>query len=224
MTRIAIVDDHELLAQSLRFSLQAQGFEATAHPVTDLAATLDEVLTVSPEVVLLDLQLGAAGHGSSLIRPLVAAGARVLVVTGVTDECEIAATLEMGAVGYVSKNRPIEVLLDCAARVARGERVLSDAERYRLLMQLRNARVEELARHAPFERLTAREREVLRGLAAGRPVTVIADECFVSVATVRTQVRAILAKLEVGSQLEAVALAHRHGWYDAQPAAYQHTA
>lgn len=221
--RIAIVDDHDLLAQSLALALQARGFAATPHGVTDLEQTLATVLASEPDVVLLDLQLGDAGHGLSLVRPLSASGACVLVVSGVTDECEIAATIEAGAVGFVSKSRPIDALLEAATRVAHGEAVMCDSERHRLLAALRSWRAEDAAMHAPFDSLTCREREVLHALVDGKSVTDIAESSFVSVATVRTQVRAILQKLEVGSQLEAVAVANRRGWYG-RPAIYSESA
>ncbi len=223
-TRIAIVDDHELLAQSLAFALRAEGFAATAYVVTDQHDTLRAVLADAPDVVLLDLQLGEDRHGLSLVRPLAQAGVRVLVVSAVTDECEIAATLEAGAIGFVSKSRPIEVLLEAARKVARGEPVTSAAEAERLLRALRQWRATDRQLHAPFELLTARERAVLRALAEGHVVTDIAETFVVSVATVRSQVRAILLKLGVGSQLEAVAMAHRHGWYDASVPVYSRTA
>jgi DNA-binding NarL/FixJ family response regulator len=210
---IAIVDDHELLSQSLELALGAQGFAARVHAVEDLEATLTSVLESQPDVVLLDLQLGPVGHGLALVGPLTRAGTRVLVITGVTDRCEIAATIEAGAIGYVSKSKPIDVLLETINRVARGEQVMSDAERHDLLTTLRRWRAEDEAVHAPLERLTDRERQVLQALADGHGVAEIAHSGFVSVATVRTQVHAILSKLEVGSQLEAVAMAHRYGWF-----------
>jgi DNA-binding NarL/FixJ family response regulator len=62
---------------------------------------------------------------------------------------------------------------------------------------------------AKLERLTQREREVLALLADGQRAQAVADHFVVSLATVRTQIRAVLTKLEVGSQLEAVALYRR---------------
>lgn len=213
-SRVRIVDDHELLAQSLSYALQARGFDATPLVVINLEAARAELLADPPDVVLLDLQLGAAGHGLCLVRPLTEAGSRVLVVSGVTDQRDIAATVEAGAVGFVSKSKPIDVLLEAATAVLRGEKVMTDDARHQLLDQLRRHRAESRACRRPFDDLTTREREVLRGLCDGESVTTIATRCVVSVATVRTQVRAILLKLGVGSQLEAVALAHRHHWYD----------
>jgi DNA-binding NarL/FixJ family response regulator len=221
--RLAIVDDHGLFAQSLAIALRAHGFAVSVHAPDDRPRLLAEVLREVPDVVLLDLQLGEDLHGLSLVQPLTAAGARVLVVTGVTDRCELAATLEAGAVGYVSKSAPVEQLLESAVALARGSRVMSEGTRHQLLAELRAWRAQDRVDHTPFERLSPRERTVLAALVDGESVTDIAARAVVSVATVRTQVRAILQKLAVCSQLEAVALAHRHGWFDAQPV-YRHTA
>lgn len=217
MTRFAIVDDHALLAGSLSFALQARGHRADVVPVTSLEQIRTQVVADPPEVVLLDLQLGEAGHALPLVRPLAESGARVLVVTGVTDPIELAATLEAGATAYVSKAEPVDVLLETALRVAEGTPVLRPERRFELLRELRRHREESRQLRAPFERLSAREKQVLAALCVGRSVTQIADDWVVAVPTVRTQVRSILTKLDTGSQLEAVAMAHRSGWFVPQP-------
>jgi two-component system nitrate/nitrite response regulator NarL len=219
--RLAIVDDHELFAQSLAIALRAHGFHVSAHVPDDISCLLGDLLRDPPDVVLLDLQLGDGMHGLSLVQPLTAAGARVLVVTGVTDRCELAATLEAGAVGYVSKSQPVELLLETATAVARGTQVMSDGARHALLAELRAWRVQDRAAHSPYLRLTPRERSVLHALATGDAVADIAARDVVTVATVRTQVRAILLKLGVCSQLEAVALAHRRGWFERDSPIYR---
>ena len=213
MKRFTIVDDHALLAGSLAFALRARGHVADLVPVTCLEEIQSRVMADPPDVVLLDLQLGEAGHALPLIRPLVGAGARVLVVTGVTDRVELAATIEAGATAYVGKAEPVDELLRTALLVAEGAPVLSPEHRNELLRELRRHREGERSARAPFDRLSAREKQVLAALCVGRLVTQIADDWVVSVPTVRTQVRAILTKLDAGSQLEAVALAHRSGWF-----------
>jgi DNA-binding NarL/FixJ family response regulator len=120
------VDGHELLAHSLADALQGHGFAATPLVVTDAEAARDELLADPPDVVLLDPRLGRAGHAQGLVRLLTAAGVRVLIVSGVTDDREIAATIEGGAVGFVSKAHAFEVLLEAAEAVARGERIITD--------------------------------------------------------------------------------------------------
>ena len=166
-TRLAIVDDHELFAQSLAIALRAHGFRVSVHAPDDVSRVLGDLLRDPPDVVLLDLQLGDQKHGLSLVQPLTAAGSRVLVVTGVTDRCELAATLEAGAVGYVAKSKPVELLLETATAVARGRQVTSDGARHELLAELRAWRVQDRAAHTPYLQLTPRERSVLHALAAG---------------------------------------------------------
>jgi DNA-binding NarL/FixJ family response regulator len=165
----------------------------------------------SATLVLLDLDLGALGDATRFIKPLVAAGAAVLVVTGASDRMRLAATLESGAMGYLSKDAPFDELLDVVVRAAAGETIIDPNHRYQLLAELRAHRSEERQKMAPFETLTTRERQVLAELGDGKSVDAIADGWVVSTATVRTQVRGILTKLDVNSQLAAVAKAHAAG-------------
>jgi DNA-binding NarL/FixJ family response regulator len=212
VTRVLIVEDHTLLAQSLSLALRAEGFAVEIAALTDRAQLLAEVSADAPALVLLDLELGELGDGTELVAPLVAAGSRVLVVTGTVDRDRVAATVEAGAVGFVNKSAPFDVLLGLVMRAAAGDAVLDPAERADLLVELRRRRAEQARLTAPLQRLSERERHVLVGLGEGKSVDTIARESFVSEATVRTQVRAVLTKLDVSSQLAAVAKARRAGW------------
>lgn len=212
-TRLALVEDHTLLAESVGLALAAEGLDVVVADLTSPDA-LHASLAADPTLlVLLDLDLGGAiGDGTDLIPGLVAAGAAVLVVSGVRDRIRIAAALEAGAIGFLPKDEPFEVLLDTALRAAASERVLDQNERHTLLAELRAHRAQSRQQFAPFERLTPREQEVLRELTAGKSVESIAADSFVSTATVRTQVRGVLTKLDVRSQLAAVAKARAAGW------------
>ena len=211
--RAVLVDDHQLLAQSLAMALRFEGVACTVPELADREALVRSVLQDPPDLVLLDLDLGGAiGDGSSLVAPFVEAGCRVLVVSASTDEDQVCRALELGASGVVRKDVPFAKLLDAALAAARGEELMVPTERRRMLEDARARRTQRSAALAPFERLSAREAQVLRALANGQSVALIAVSCFVSEATVRSQVRAVLTKLGVGSQLEAVAMAHRHGW------------
>lgn len=212
-TRIAIVEDHALLAQSLGFALSAAGLAITVGSVESREAALETVAPDETTLLLLDLDLGAPiVDGVSLVAPVCAAGARVLVVTGSLDLTRIASAVEAGAVGYVRKEQPFDLLLDTVLRVAAGEPALRAGEREDLLALLRSAREDERRRFAPFRELSPREQEVLAALAEGKSVERIASDWVVSEATVRTQVRGVLTKLDVRSQLAAVAKAREAGW------------
>jgi DNA-binding NarL/FixJ family response regulator len=213
-TRIVIVEDHRLLAETVGLALQVEGHDVV---VADLENELSLLGAVAPDehtLVLLDLDLGPLGDATRLIPSFVGAGAAVLMVTGVRDQMRLAATLEAGAIGYLAKDAPFEDLLATVLRAASGEAVIEANTRLELLAELRRHRSAERDRHAPFEALTTRERQVLAALADGKSVETIASEWVVSPATVRTQVRGILTKLDVNSQLAAVAKARAAGVLD----------
>jgi len=211
-TRIVIIEDHRLLAETVGLALHVEGHDVVVADLTGEASVIDTVAADANTLVLLDLDLGELGDGSSLIPTLVQAGAAVLVVTGVRERPRLAATLEAGAIGFVAKDAPFDELLETIARAAAGEAVIDPNDRYQLLSELRDHRSTARRQHAPFETLTKREREVLIELGAGKSVETIASEWVVSTATVRTQVRGILTKLDVNSQLAAVSKARAAGW------------
>ncbi len=212
MAEIVIVDDHELLAESLRIALRAEGIDAVRVQPAELPRLLSAVLEQHPELVLLDLDLGPVGDATPLIAPLVDAGVRVVVVTGLVDRIRIAAALEQGAVGYRSKADGFDSLLKTVREARAVRRPLDPRTRVELLDELRRARCERARALAPFSRLTAREQDTLRSIAQGKSVQDIAAEWVVSQTTVRTHVHGVLGKLAVRSQLAAVAVAARSGW------------
>jgi DNA-binding NarL/FixJ family response regulator len=213
-TEVLVVEDHALLAQTLVIALKAEGCRALVAEL-DPETLLQQVRFHRPRVVLLDLDLGALGDGVKLVRPITELGARVLVVSGTTDQVRLAETVERGAVGFLSKLVPFEELLSTVLDVVAQRSVLSDARRHELMAELRSARAARARDLAPFKTLTPRERAVLAALAQGQRAETIAAAAVVSEATVRSQIRGVLAKLGVNSQLEAVALAWAVGWLPA---------
>ena len=212
---VLIVEDHALLAQTLVIAMGAQGCRARVAELTSPQMLLQEVRALRPGVVLLDLDLGDFGDGLSLVQPLTELGARVLIVSGTTDRLRLAETVEQGAVGFLSKLAPFD-LLSTVLDVVAQRQVLSTARRYELMAELLSSRAARGRDLAPFTTLTPRERSVLQALAHGQRVETIAGLAVVSEATVRSQIRAVLAKLCVNSQLEAVALAWTVGWFPAE--------
>lgn len=212
MPTVAIVDDHRLLAEALRATLAERGIEAVAVPTVERSAMLSDLLSLRATLVLLDLDLGPAGDGTELVAPLVRAGIKVLVVTGVIERVRVALALEQGALGYQPKTEGFDALLAATAVALVATAPLDPAGRRQLLGELAVWRAEQARGNKPFTRLTERERDVLSALADGHSVTDIAHDWVVSDATVRTHVRGLLGKLGVRSQLSAVALALRNGW------------
>jgi DNA-binding NarL/FixJ family response regulator len=212
-TRVLIVEDHELLAQSVGLALSGEGCDVRISGLGGMDEVLQEADEHAPDVVLLDLDLGGElDDGAGLIAPLRHRGAHVVVVTGTTSPARHGLCLEQGALAVLPKNTPYADLVVAVRDAAEGRSPLRDHERQELLAELRRARAEERDRLAPFERLTPRERQVLACLLEGFSAERIAQEWVVSEATVRSQIRGVLTKLDVGSQLAAVAAARRAGW------------
>ncbi len=211
--RVMLVDDHGLLAASLAVLLRGDGFDVAVEEPGPPEELLARARAHSPRVVLLDLDLGRDDCAAvDLIPGLSELGARVVMLSGSTDRIALAECLEAGAEGILSKTTPFAEVVDAIGRAASGRTVTPPAERDRMVDELREQRRADDARLAPFAMLTDREAEVLRGLMHGLSAEAVAEAGYVSVATVRSQIKAILTKLGVRSQLAAVALAVESGW------------
>ncbi|MCW2719863.1 response regulator transcription factor [Pseudonocardia sp.] len=212
---VLIIDDHELVGTSLMLSLRSEGLVAHWCGTAGGAdAILAEARGLSPGLALLDLDLGrdrrgAVLDGVRLVAPLVAAGWRVMILSGSGDHVRIGGALADGAVAWLPKNAPFPALLRSARAAADGREVMAPERRQKLIDLFHEQSSVRAELHSKIDKLTQREREVLAELAQGHRAQAVADRFVVSLATVRTQIRAILVKLEVSSQLEAVALYRR---------------
>jgi DNA-binding NarL/FixJ family response regulator len=212
---VLVVDDHELVGTSLVLGLRSEGLAAQRCHLVSGPAVLAAATELPAGLVLLDLDLrrdpaGRRVDGLELVEPLVEAGWRVLILSGTSDHSRVGAALAAGAAGWVSKSAPFPRLLRAARELLAGREIMPAARRRQLVELYRARSADRLALQGKLDRLTQREREVLAQLAAGHRAQAVADHFVVSLATVRTQIRAVLTKLEVGSQLEAVALYRRN--------------
>jgi two-component system, NarL family, nitrate/nitrite response regulator NarL len=214
LPRVLIVEDQKILAETLALALGLNGFkrvqvvdDLTVEGVNRLAAEF------KPEVALLDLHLDEAGMSLPMIAPLVGHGARVLVLTPIRHRTDLLAEcLEAGASGLFDKADTFDHLIALIRDAALGVTVLEPSARQALLAALRERRAKDKAQLNSLSRLTPRERQVLQLLTEGKSAEEIATDQFVTMATIRSQIRAVLQKLGVNSQLAAVALARRVGW------------
>lgn len=215
--KVVVIDDHPLFAESLDLVLTRSGYDVRRAeiPVTPArtATLLAQCCRTRPTTVLLDLDLGRFGDGSRLIPSLVQTGATVVVLTAENDQARWGLCVSQGAQKVISKTGPLDEVLVTLRRLESGLPVLTTAERDQLLAAWHARRVDQQAVRARLDRLTVRESEVLGNLTRGRTVREIASRSFVSEATVRTQVKSILGKLGVCSQLAAVGLARNAAWH-----------
>jgi DNA-binding NarL/FixJ family response regulator len=129
----------------------------------------------------------------------------VLIVTASRNRGGIAIAFARGAIGWVGKAEPFDRLLSVVLD-AEGREVLAAAVRDESLRLHRELSARDVEISQRVGRLTSRERQVVDLLAAGPSAASVAEEFTVSLATVRAQIPSILAKLDVGSQLRAVAI------------------
>ncbi|QIG46059.1 response regulator transcription factor [Nocardioides anomalus] len=214
--RIVILEDHVLFAESLELALTIEGYDVRRAEVPTLehrpGALLSWTVRQRPRVALLDLDLGGFGAGERLVAPLAREGINVVVVTGSVDRARWGEAVRLGARKVLAKSRPLNDILGTVRRINQGLQVMAPDEREQLLDAWATERSHLVDLRRKLDLLTGREREVLAHLMKGRTVREIATLGVVSEATVRTQVKAILAKLDVTSQIAAVGLAHQVGW------------
>ncbi|TNM36702.1 response regulator transcription factor [Nocardioides albidus] len=218
--RIAIIDDHVLFAESVALTLESEGYTVRRIDLSDPHATPATVLATAVrsavQVVLLDLDLGRLGDGMRLISPLAAAGIGVVVVTGSGEMARRGECLRRGAKTVLVKTCPLHEVVATVRRARDGLTLMSPDERQALIALALQEREEVREIRTRLESLTRREMEVLGALMAGAAVREIARSSVVSEATVRTQVKSILAKMELTSQLAVVGAAYRVGWHPPQ--------
>ena len=204
--RVFIVDDHEILVESLGRLLASQ---ANVQLVGSARTAEEAVRTIPlylPDVVLMDFDLpdGNGADTTDTIRALVP-GVRVVMLTSWSDHETMSRAVAAGCSGFVSKGDTGERLM--AAIVA-----AHDGEFPQEFVELRNVlnRLPRTNRGVGSD-LRPRELEVLELMASGSTNKVIASELFLSVNTVRNHVQNIFYKLDVHSKLEAVARAVQEG-------------
>jgi len=213
MATVLLVDDHSTVSFTLSMALRAEGMRVEVAPLDSVEAVLSYAEELRPDVVLLDLDLGGSvGDGRELVGSLSGLAGQVVIFTGAMDFNRIAECLERGASDFVIKSEPFPNVLAAVTEAASGSTRLRSAQRERLIDGLARHRRDEENRLGLLRHLTGREREVLAGMMNGNQAETIAMSSGLSEATIRSQIRGVLGKLGVGSQLAAVAVARRSGW------------
>jgi DNA-binding NarL/FixJ family response regulator len=205
--RVLIVDDHAMFRAGVRAELGA----APGHPVDIVAEAADvdqavaAVLEHRPDVVLLDVHLPGGG-GAEVMRRLstsmTAAEAPRFLALSVSDAAEdVIGTIRAGARGYVTKTITGPELVDAIRRVAENDAVFSPRLAGFVLDAFAGT-IEISAVDEDLDRLTEREREVMRLIARGYAYKEVARELFISIKTVETHMSSVLRKLQLSSRHE----------------------
>lgn len=206
MIRVLIADDHPLVRLGMRSFLETENDMAVVGEATNGQEAVDLVATESPDVVLMDLLMPVMNgiDATQLIRSQNPA-TEVVILTSSLDDERMVQALRAGALSYILKTTPAEEVANTLRRASRHESVLDPQVQQTLVGELRNPTGPK-----PWEDLTERERDVLRGIAAGRNNQEIADGLGIGIKTVKTHVSNIFLKLDVLDRTQAAIYAIRN--------------
>jgi DNA-binding NarL/FixJ family response regulator len=196
--RVLIVEDHQVVADGLAALINDQKDMTVIGQAGSVSEAISRATELSPDVVLMDFRLtdgtGAdAGVAIRQVRP----DTRLIFLTREDSDAARFAALEAGASAFVHKSRAASEVVE-AIRVVAGGGTLFTPRSISVLLNKRREMESQL------EKLTPREKEVLRLMAEGAPSRDIASRLGISYTTVRTHIRSLGSKLGVHSKLEAI--------------------
>jgi DNA-binding NarL/FixJ family response regulator len=202
VTKVAIIDDHEVLREGLEILLGDAGLEVVA-TAGNAAGAIDLIAVTHPDVAIVDMRLPDC-TGIELTRELVARDPElgVLLYTGDSDTALLYEGLDTGARGYLMKSGSTPELVHAIEQVSGGGTFVDP----RLDQVVAGQRA-----GGPTSQLSPREREVLHKMADGATAEAVADALGLSVETVRTHVRNAIRKLGARNRVHAIALALDRG-------------
>lgn len=201
--RVILVDDHPVVRAGLRSVIDAPDHIAVIGEASTGEEALELVDELAPDVVLCDLRLGEGIDGIEVTKRLNARPSKpaVLILTTFDNDSEIVAALNAGAAGYLLKDINPEDISTAIEKASRGETYLPPEISSKVVAAMRN----------PGPKLTRRERDVVKLLATGASNAQIAQELFVTEATVKSHLVNVFTKLGVESRSRAIRVAEDQG-------------
>ena len=214
---VALVDDQDLVRTGFRMILSVEDdIELVGEAADGLAAT-KLVEQLSPDVVLMDVQMPTMDGIEATRRIVASSDTLVVILTTFERDDYLFAALDAGASGFLLKSCSADELVAAIRNVAEGHALLAPKMTRSLIERFTAERARESAPRTTavaepgLDELTDRERDVLVLIAEGRSNAEIAEELVVGTATVKTHVSRILTKLGLRDRVQAVVLAYRSG-------------
>lgn len=211
--KVLLIDDHVIVRAGLRMLIENH----VGMAVIGEAGTSSDALSIAareqPDIVLLDLDMGAESGLDILPKLLgVAPTAKVVVLTGVRDVDAHRRAVHLGAIGLVFKDKAAEVLITAIEKVYAGEAWLDRALTASVLTEMAQTGGAKKADPGAgkIASLTERELEIVELVCEGLKNKQIGDRLFISEATVRNHLTSILSKLELSDRFEVALFAYRH--------------
>lgn len=196
--RVVVVDDHAMFRSGVKHDIGSR--VKLAGEGEDVATAVAAVLAAVPDVVLLDVHLPGGG-GAEVIKQVAEVEPTVkFLALSVSDAAEdVIGIIRAGARGYVTKSISADELVEAIGRVATGDAVFSPRLAGFVLDAFSGA-IDVASIDEDLDRLSQREREVLRLIARGYAYKEVAKELFISIKTVETHVSSVLRKLQLSNR------------------------
>ena len=204
--RVLVVDDHALVRAGVRSELAARAADLdVVGEADDVEGAVAAVHALTPDVVLLDVHLpgGDGGGGAEVVAACRDAPATRFLALSISDAADdVVGVIRAGARGYVTKAISTADLAQAVRRVAAGDAAFSPRLAGFVLDAFGAGAGEVAVADSELDRLSAREREVMRLIARGYTYRECAGELFISVKTVESHVSAVLRKLQLSNRNE----------------------
>jgi two-component system response regulator DegU len=204
-----LVDDHQMLRQGLRRSLEEEGFYVVGE-ASDGEQAVRLVPAAKPDVILMDVSMPDM-DGIEATRRILQndPDKRVVMLTMHADKDLIEAAIKAGAVGYLTKDCSTDEVIEAVRMAANGETALSPQLAKTMLSEVR--KIDEKVAREEDRLVTKREEEVLQLIADGCSTPEVAQRLYISQKTVKNHLASIYEKLNARDRTQAVLLAVRMG-------------
>jgi DNA-binding NarL/FixJ family response regulator len=209
---VLLADDQQLIRTALRMviadieDVEVVGEAVNGEEAVRLAGQL------RPDVVVMDIRMPGMDGIEATRRITASTGdTHVVVLTTFDDDDYVYGALRAGAAGFLVKDMALDDILSAIRVVAAGDALIAPSVTRRLIQDFAASRPEQARTRRPLNTITDREREVLTLVGTGLSNTEIAEQLFITVATAKTYLTRLLAKLDARDRVQLVIIAYEAG-------------
>lgn len=210
MIKLLLVDDHQMVRLGLSSYFSIQDDMEVIGEAEDGQEGVEQALSLRPDVILMDLVMDGM-DGIEATKEILAQWpeAKIIIVTSFIDDEKVFPAMEAGASGYMLKTSSASEIADAIRSAYEGDTVFEEEVTQKII-----ERDHMPQKYLLHDDLTNRETEILQLIAQGLSNQEIADECFITLKTVKTHVSNILSKLDVSDRTQATIYAFKHNLVD----------